>query len=130
MSEIYDPKDVTVNIDGTIITGFAEGTFVKCEKNEDNFAPYVGAQGEVDYAKSADKTGKITVTIKSTSPSLNYLNNLANKSSTVSAYVIDANSGLKYGGTECVCMKPADAEFSNEITEREFTIHVSDYTVE
>jgi len=129
-TKVFDSKDVKVKVDGTIITGFGEGTFVKCEKNEDSIKPYVGAQGEVSFGETNDPTGKITVTIQNTSASYSFLMEQADVKDVYPTYVIDRNSGLTYGGTECRIMKPSDAEFSNEVTTREFVIYVADYAVE
>lgn len=124
----FDPRSVSVTVNSTIITGFADGTFIKVEKNEDNFKTYVGAQGEVSRSISADKTGKITVTLQSTSPSYIYLNSLSTQNIDYPAYVSDLNTGITYGGTSCRIVKPAAVEISKEITAREFTLDVAELT--
>lgn len=128
--ENYDPKDVVVNVDSTVITGFASGSFVTVEKSEDNFTEYVGAQGEVAVAEKSNNTGKITLKVKNTSPSYLFLESLAKEKRFYPANVVDRNTGKTYGGTECRIRKSAKAEFSNEITEREFELFVSDYQSE
>jgi archaellum component FlaG (FlaF/FlaG flagellin family) len=126
--QTYDPKDVNVTVDGNIITGFSEDGFIKVEKNEDNFTPYVGAQGEVSFSNSADKTGKITVTVQSSSPSFLVLNKLSAQNKTYPVSVSDLNTGMVVGGTDCRIMKPAAFEAGKEISEREFEIFVSTLT--
>lgn len=125
----YDPKDVNVIVNGRVITGLAEGTFVTAEKTENNFTEYVGAQGEVTLAESANETGEITITLEGTSPSVSYLNNLANRkgqNAVIPVSVVDLNNGkTTVGGTECRIRKPSNYEAGNEVTEREFTIFVS-----
>ena len=128
----YDIKDVNLVVNGVIITGFAEGSVITSEKNEDNFSTHVGVKGEVTFAESNDPTGMITCVLKNTSPSVSYLEGLSNKkgkNAIISAQVIDLNTnGVNSGGTECRVMKPANKEYSNEETEREFSIYVADYT--
>ena len=129
---VYDPKQVTVVVGGRFITGFADGTFVNAEKLEDNFTEYVGAQGEVSTAENGNKTGEITVTLASTSPSCSYLDGLASRkgeNAFIPSAVVDGNSGRTMGGSRTRVRKPADAEFGNEVTEREYTIFVADYEV-
>lgn len=124
----YDPRDVMVVVAGTVLTGFAEGTFVQVEKASENYTKYVGAQGEVARARNADPTGTITVTLAQTSPSNAFLNNLAKSKETFSAYVIDRNTRqVQAGGTTCWIQKPAAASWGAEVGSREWTIEVADY---
>jgi hypothetical protein len=127
----YDPRDVNVIIDGKFLTGFAEGTFVSCEKAEDNWTPHVGAQGEVDRARNVNPLGLITVTLKHTSPSNAVLNRLAKSKNTFPAQLIDRNSPQTViGGSRCWIVKQPNMERSNEITGQEWQIQVADYDVE
>jgi hypothetical protein len=124
--QTYDPKNISITVNGTILTGFSEKSIVKVEKNEDSFKPYVGAQGEVSYGNSADKTGKITVTLVSTSPSYIYMNKLSIGSDVYPVNVVDLNTNMKFGGTDCRIIKPAAVELGKEITDREFEIYVAE----
>lgn len=126
----YDAKDVSVIVGGIYLTGFAEGTFVSYEKTEDNYALSVGSLGDVARAKVNNPLGTITVTLQQTSPQVSYLNNLATSGKIVEARVIHKGSNTeKIGGTQCFVLKEAAGEFSNEVSSREFTIQVMDYTV-
>jgi len=126
--DTYDPRDVMVVVDGTVITGFAEGTFVTAEKASDNYVKYVGAQGEVARSRNADPTGTITVTLNQTSPSNSFLNSLARSKDTFSAFVIDRNTQqVQAGGSECWIQKPASISRGAEIETREWTIEVADF---
>lgn len=126
----YDAKDVSVIVGGVYLTGFAEGTFVSYEKTEDNFALSVGSLGDVARAKVNNPLGTITITLQQTSPQVTYLNNLARSGKIVEARVIHKGTNTeKIGGTQCFILKEAAGEFSNEISNREFTIQVMDYSV-
>lgn len=126
----YDAKDVSVIVGGVYLTGFAEGTFVSYEKTEDNFALSVGSLGDVARAKVNNPLGTITITLQQTSPQVTYLNNLARSGKIVEARVIHKGSNTeKIGGTQCFILKEAAGEFSNEISSREFTIQVMDYSI-
>lgn len=127
----YDPKDVNVIVGGVALTGFAEDTFVTAERMEDSFTEYVGAKGEVAMADNNNKTGEITVTLEATSPSVAYLNELANrkgKNAIVPVTVVDLNddSRVVISGAEARVRKPAAYEAGKEISEREFVIFVSE----
>lgn len=127
----YDPKDVNVIVNGVALTGFAEGSFVTAERNEDSFTEYVGAQGEVAIAENNDKTGQITVTLEATSPSAAYLYELANRKGEAAIFpisIVDLNDNgrITVSGNEARVRKPANYEAGREITEREFVIFVSE----
>lgn len=124
MVNTYDPKDVNVVVDGTILTGFADGTFVSIEQEEENYTMHVGAQGEVSRARSHNRSGTITVTLSQDSPSNTYLNRKANSKETFSVAIVDMNTDETHGGNNCWIEKPADKEFGKEVEEREWVIVV------
>ena len=129
--QTYDPKDVSVIVNGVFLTGFSDGTFVSWEKQEDNYTPHVGAQGEVDRARNAHPLGTITVTLKQTSPSNAVLNRLAKSKSTFPVRVVDRNTPETIvGGSEAWIGKQPDGERGNEITGQEWQIMVADYNVD
>lgn len=127
----YDAKNVTITVDGTYITGFAESTFVEAEKEENTFQTSVGAQGDVGISEVNNPIGTITLTLQQTSPSLAYLNRLAASKKMVSVWVISQNQiKEKFGGSQARVVKPAPSAFSNEIESRAFEIQVFDFTQE
>lgn len=127
----YNPKDVIIVVGGRAITGLAEGSFVAAEKTEDGFTEYVGAKGEVSIAENANETGTIRITLANTSPSISYLNGLANRKTIMATNVIDMNdNGVRAGGTETIVRKPANAEWGIEVGNREFEIFVANFTME
>ncbi|MCE5168526.1 DUF3277 family protein [Paenibacillus profundus] len=127
----YDAMDVTVTVDGTFITGFAEGSMVEGEKDEENFSASVGAQGDVVVSEVNNPLGTITITLQQTSPSVSFLNQLANSKKTVPVWVIYGGTPKeKFGGSRARIKKPATASYSDEAEDREFELQVFDYTVE
>ncbi len=124
----FDPKDVNVIVDGMFLTGFAEGTFVNCEKEEDGWEPYVGAQGDVVRAKNAHPIGTITATLEHTSPSNGFLSGLARSDRTFAAFMVDqGNRRVTIGGSKCWIQKDADEERGDNPSEVEWVIVVADY---
>lgn len=77
MAQTYDPAFVGVTFKGIPISGYADGTFIKIERNNPTFKQYVGARGEVSYVKSQDKTGKATLTLKADHPCNDLLSTVA-----------------------------------------------------
>lgn len=127
----YDPKMVTIVWDGTVITGLAEDSFVGAERLEDDFVEYVGVTGDVSYSENANKSGEVTVTLASTSPSISTLNAAANAGTVSNLSVIDMNTnGVNVSGTEARVRKPADKEWGKEVGEVEFVFFVADYKME
>jgi len=127
----YDAKSVTVTVNGVYITGFAEGSFVECEKAEDSFQTSVGAQGDVAISEVNNPLGNITITLQQSSPSIPYLNRLAASKQVVSVWVINSNTPReKIGGTKARILRPAATTFSNSVESRSYQFQVFDYTHE
>jgi hypothetical protein len=65
----YDPLLVGMTFAGFPIVGFGDNTFIKIERNEDDWKDYAGTDGEVVWARQHDKRGAVTFTLKISSPS-------------------------------------------------------------
>jgi len=65
----YDPKDVVVVYGALVLTGFADGTFVKVAMNEDDFGLKVGADGEGCRVRKRNKSATVEVTLLQSSAS-------------------------------------------------------------
>lgn len=65
----YDPKAVVVTFKGAILTGYADGSFISAERNEDSFSLQVGAGGEFTRTRNRNESGRVTLTLLQTSPS-------------------------------------------------------------
>lgn len=127
----YDAKDVSVIVNGTYLTGFAEGTFVSYSKDEEQWNVSVGALGDTARAKVNNPLGTITVTLQQTSPQVSMLNKLATSGKLVGVRIIHKGTNTqKVGGNQCFIKKPADGEYSDEVSNREFEISVLDYSIE
>lgn len=126
----YDAKDVSVIVNGTYLTGFAEGTFVSYEKTEDRWNISTGSMGDVARAKVNNPLGTITVTLQQTSPQVSMLNKLAKSGKIVEARVIHKGVNTeKVGGTQCFVLKESNGEYSDEVSSREFTIQILDFDI-
>ncbi len=123
----YSPKDVTVIIAGTQISGFAEDTFVSVERDEDSFTKVVGADGEVSRTASADKSGTITVTLLATSASNDILSALAvadeiSLAGLFPVLIKDELGSSIHTAASAWIQKAAGKEYAAEIGENEWLI--------
>lgn len=66
--ERYSPDQVKITYRGNLITGFAEGTFVECERNEDAYTIQVGSLGDVTRTRNLNKSGRVTITLMAHAP--------------------------------------------------------------
>ena len=64
----YSPDRVVIAFQGVNIVGFAEGTFVEVEREEDEFTKKVGSLGDVTRVHNLNRSGKITITLMQGSP--------------------------------------------------------------
>ena len=127
----YDVKKETVIVDGVYLTGYSEDTKVSAEREEETHNPHIGVDGEVEYSANHNESGMITIPLKSTSPSVRYLNQLANQRKVFPVSVVDLNdNGTNASGSQAVVQQPIFPEKGNEISDAEFEIHVGKLIIE
>lgn len=123
MVRTYDPKSVAVIFAGKILSGFADGTFILAERNEQAFNLKVGVDGEGTRAKSNNKSGKVTITLMNSSPSNDDLSSFAAadelSNSGVGALLVKDNSGTTViAAATAWVQKVANAEMAKEANQR------------
>ena len=121
----YDPAQLVVTFNGNPIVGFADGTMIKVTRKTPSFSLNIGTQGDGARVRSQDKSGEVMVTLQQTSPTNDYLS---------AQILLDEQFGTAYGpllikdlnGTTVLTAatawltKPADTEYSKELTTREW----------
>ena len=126
----YDVKKVTIVVDGVFLTGYSSDSVVSAEMEEDRITPYPAVDGAVEFSLNANSAGVITVTLNSTSPSINYLNGLANAKKIFPISVVDQNvNGVNLTGTQAFVKNPVYPEKTKEISDVEFEIYVGDLEI-
>lgn len=126
--ETYNFKKNTLNVDDSIMTGFMDGTGIAIEKNEDDGAIHVGADGVATWSESNDNTATLTITLKQVSPSLRVLRNLAKEKREFSFSLIDNNTGgLKVTSTQARILRTPGLEAGDEVGGVEIQIVFPDY---
>lgn len=128
----YDPKEVSVICGGHKVRDFA-AEMVRVEPNEDDFNDVAGAQGEVSRSRTSDRRATVTLVIKQTSPSNDVLSEFArtdretpNGGGVFSFQLIDRQGTTLVDAEEAWVMRKPDLTFSNEITNREWTIRLAE----
>jgi hypothetical protein len=121
----FRPQEVTVSFAGIPISGFAPGTFVQWERNNDAYRLAVGSDGGAGRAASADLSGTITVTLLQTAEVNAVLEALAAADELTGdgvgiLLVNDLSGTTVISAASAWIRKRAPGEFSNEVTNREW----------
>lgn len=130
----YDPKQVAVIVGGVPLGGFADGSFVTVERSSDAFTKVTGADNITSRAKTNDKSGSITITLQQTSPSNDILQGFAlvdevSNSGVVPIVIQDFSGRSTFVTAFGWVKKVPKAEFSKEITNREWILDCADLDV-
>ena len=125
----YDPKKVIITFGGVPIDGYTDGTFVDVTPNDaDGFKKKVGANGGVAWAKSADNTHQITISLMQSSVSNQYLSGIRNMDKLTGKgllplVITDVNGGsLQFWPLARIKGDPSSWGYGNELTERQWVI--------
>lgn len=120
-------EDVTVNVGGRVITGLAEDG-ITYGRQEDNIEMNVGAEGSVLTNIMYNPTGQVTIRLKANSPSITYLNRLANSKTPTSVQVRRTGTiNETAGGNIAYVTRPAESQLGRTAENREFVLMVEDY---
>ncbi len=133
--KIYDATEVDISFAGIPITGgFADGEFVRIERETEKFGDVVGTDGEVTRNSNKDDRATVTVILMQTAASNAVLRGLINADdatpggSGVGALLINSarnDGGLLHEGAESWVMTPTDHSYDREATSREWQIRVA-----
>lgn len=126
----YDASQVILAVNGSVIGGYADGTFIEIVRTSASFTKVVGADGTTSRAKTNDISGTITITLAQTSPSNDVLSQLQEQdllqNNAIVPVVMEDLSGssILFTGTGWVEGLPRTA-FGKDISNREWVIHLS-----
>lgn len=127
MSTTYDPAFVVASFLGIPISGYADGTFIGVERNNESFTLMVGAGGEAARARSRNSSGKFTFTLMSTSPVNDLLSAAWHADELLGTGVGPCIVKDLSGATLCLAnnawiQKAPKVEYGKEISTREWVI--------
>jgi len=123
----YDPKLVAVILGGVPLSGFADGTFVSVEQNEDSFSLQVGTDGDGCRSKSNNQSARVTLTLQQSSASNDILSALHNtdilspSGDGITPLIVKDNTGRSLHSAENAwIVKPPTSAFGREPENREW----------
>ena len=127
----YDPKSVILTVGGFPIGGYADGTFINHEYDEDSFAKVTGADGFTSRAKTQNRGSFLTINLAQTSPSNDTLSGLAladqlSNTGVVPVVLKDILGTTVLFSANGWVRKPANLEYGKEITNREWILDLTD----
>lgn len=130
----YDADQIAIDLGGIQVdSGFADGTFLKIEKDAEAFTYYVGTDGSVVRSKTKNKVAKITFRLNQSSPINDQLSALhivdlaaPNGAGIVPFLVKDLNGTTLESGAHAWIQAFPDEEWDRGAKEREWTIICSD----
>lgn len=121
----YDPEKVVVSLNGVYITGFSEKGKVEVERNEESASVKVGVDGGVHYATNNNITGKVKLTVMTTSPSVRYLRELERSKEEFSLSIVDLNdAGENIASDGCRILKMPKYQIAKDVEELEVEIFI------
>ncbi|GAG10379.1 unnamed protein product [marine sediment metagenome] len=126
----YDPKTVNAVFAGVPILGYADGTFLSAEQNNESFSLTVGAMGDGCRAKSNDKSARFTFTLLQSSITNDLLSAKHNADVldplgvvAVGPFMVKDNSGRTViSAAQAWIVKQPAATFGKEVETREWII--------
>lgn len=127
----FDFKKVSVIIGPHIASGFADGTGIAVEYNEDRFITQVGSDAEVTRSKSNDNTGTFTLTLQHASKTNDVLSGYkllddASNAGIFPVLIKDLQGNTVAEGTSCWVQSTPSVEFGREAADREWVIATDD----
>lgn len=124
----YDPRDLTVMVNGVYLTGFSED-MAEFEKDEDGYEVKVGAQGDVARSKINNPLATLSITLLPSSPQVSMLDKLAISGELVPVSIIyNGDPKETTTVTEAYIKKPAARSYGTEAGDREYEVQCLDAT--
>jgi hypothetical protein len=127
--KVYDPDQIRVNLAGLPLSGWADGEFVRIERESDAFDDVVGTDGEVTRSKTNDHRATVTLRLMQSSDSNDLLSSLYNldrnspNGAGVGPLLIrDAGGRSLFVAEKAWIRRPPDVVFDRTATEREWVI--------
>ena len=131
--KVYDADQVAISIAGIPITGgFADGEFLRIERETEAFSDVVGTDGEVTRSKSNDNRATATIILMQTADANDLLTALhSNDKRTpggagVGRFLVeDLNGRSLYDAAKSWILTSPDASFDREATSREWQVRLA-----
>lgn len=132
----YSPDRITLVFKGITITGFANGTFIEAERDNDGWTDEVGATGTVVRVKSLDRRGKITFSTMAGAPVNDLLSALIVlgedgpiAGDVGAALLKDLNGTTLVAAEEAWLLKHAKVEYADTHTPRQWVLRCAEMKI-
>lgn len=127
--KVYEPDQIVITLGTIILSGYADGTFISIDNNEDAFTLQMGTDGEGTRSKSNNQSATITFSLMQSS-SVNALLsalhntdiNTAGGDGIVPLLVKDLQGNDLYTAEKAWIRKAPAVEYAREATVREWTV--------
>lgn len=125
MTPTYNSKLVTVSFRSALLSGFADGSFIKADASEEDWSLVIGADGEGARGKNNNRSGRVTLTLLATSASNDVLNSFRREDLLTGQgkgpLVVKDLSGrtLAFAADAWIVGAPS-VEFGREVSDREW----------
>lgn len=123
----YSADEVIVTFGAVILGGFADGSFITVEQNEDSFSLVVGSDGDACRSKSNNRSSRITATLLQSSAVNDLLSaihnidiNSANGDGINPILVKDKTGRTLHTAEKAWIVKPPSTVFAREPENREW----------
>lgn len=127
--KVYEPDRVVITLGTILMSGFADGTFVTIDNNEDAFTLQMGTDGDGTRSKSNNQSATISVSLMQSSDTNILMSALHNTDintpggdGIVPLLIKDLEGTTLYTAEKAWIKKAPSAEFAREATAREWTI--------
>lgn len=123
----YSPGEISVIVDGAIISGFADGTFINVARDEESSTFVPSATGGGSRTKNANKAGRFTFTLQQTSESNQVLSDLLKRDEDgenvlVSVLVRDNSGSDLHKAEQCYIVQYPSSDYAKELSNREWVL--------
>lgn len=130
----YNSANITMVFGGKLITGWADGDFVRVAFNEDAVMLTVGTDGVGTRSFSRNYSGTVELTLMASSPSNDYLSAvyLADQQSatgTLPFLLRDASGSTLVTAETMWVKKQVDVAYSRQISQRVWTLETDNMTM-
>lgn len=131
--KVYDADQVNISIAGIAITGgYADGEFVRIERETEAFTDVVGTDGEVTRSKTKDNRATVTILLMQTADGNGLLSSLHNTDKNTAGgagvgplLISDGNGDTIHEAAQCWIQNSPDVSYDREPTAREWIIRVA-----
>jgi hypothetical protein len=127
----YNPKEIAVTLKGSLLSGFAKGTFINVELDDDDWSLDQGTDGQVLRSRKANSVATVTLTLQQSSLSNDVLTGMrnidrANGEGTGTFLLKDTRGTTLISAPFAFINKPTALGFADEATNRDWKISLVD----